>query len=571
MGMGRAFVALSGDASSPFWNPAASAAIDRTEVVAFHTSLFMDTKYDCLGVAYPLDLGVFSLSVGRLGSDNIIGRDENNIFTGEFSSSESQYGISYARAVSFGISGGITLKAANQRIGVMSGTGFGADLGFQYKPSFLDNLTLGLAFNDLLSPGIKLESVEDHYQTLSRFGIAYSRGLSDKISSLLSLELTKSSGRGTGFHSGVELTFYRQYALRAGLDKGRFSFGGGLVYKFVKLDYAFESLENLGGSHRISFGFTFGKSLSKGREEARARIVERERENWLNEIRSEQKRRLEQLIAAADSLKELGTYDDALGYYQRAFLLDSTSVKARIMSDSMIALVMEQAVLSAGDQKRQELIAGRIGSAMNDFRNGYYNESSAKLNLLSEIDPGNKSVIDLLNTVGETRAKEIGDRAKTAGRYEDEGDYLNALSEWNRLLALDRTNNEAAARIAELNKQIDADRLIANAVTALENRRYIDAADYLNRARSIRPESDTIKALMNEAMAKSAPPTTLEDIKTSSADWENYLLGLENYQSGDYSGALRIWENLRISYPNNSELDKNIDQARQRLAAESGR
>lgn len=168
MGMGRAFVALSGDASSPFWNSAASATIDRTEVTAFHTSLFMDTKYDCLGVSYPLELGVFSLSVGRIGSDNIIGRDENNIFTGEFSSSESQYGLSYARAVSFGISGGITLKATNQRIGEMSGTGFGADLGFQYKPSFLDNLTLGLAFNDLLSPGIKLESVEDHYQTLDR-------------------------------------------------------------------------------------------------------------------------------------------------------------------------------------------------------------------------------------------------------------------------------------------------------------------------------------------------------------------------------------------------------------------
>ncbi len=571
MGMGRAFVALSGDASSSFWNPAASATIDRTEILAFHTSLFMDTKYDCLGISYPLELGVFSVSAGRIGSDNIIGRDINNIVTGEFSSSESQYGVSYARAVAFGISGGITFKVANQRIGGMSGTGFGADFGLQYRSSYVENLTLGLAFNDLLSPGIKLESIEDHYQTLSRFGMAYSRELNDKISSLLSLELTKSSGRGTGFHSGLEFEFYRQFSLRAGIDRGMISFGGGMVYNFVKLDYAFENLENLGGSHRISFGFTFGKSLSGGREETRARIVALEREKWLTEIKTGREKQSTQLLVEADSLKELGRYDDALGTYQRAYLLDSTSVKARIMSDSMITLVIENALQSAGDLKRRELIAGRIESALSDFQNGYYNESISKLNLLLEIDPGNESVIDLLNTVEETRSREIGDRISRARRYRDEGDYIKAHSEWNRLLVLDRTNAEAISQIAELNKRINSDRLIADAVTAIEERRFEAAVEYLNRAGEIRPGDETIKALKNEAMAKSAPPTTIEDIKSSPADWEKYLLGLENYQSADYSGALGVWENLRTSYPNNSELDKNIDQARQRLAAESGR
>ena len=571
MGMGRAFAALSGDASSPFWNPAASASVDRTEFMAFHTSLFLDTQYDCFGISYPLELGVFSVSAGRLGSDNIIQRDLNNIVTGEFSSAESQYGISYARNVGFGVSGGLGIKAANQRIGGFSGTGFGADFGLQYRPRVADGLTLGLAVNDLLSPAIKLESAEDKYKPLSRFGIAYSRDLKNNISSLISMELDKTSGKSAGFHGGLEMEFYKQFMLRAGLDRGKIALGGGLVYRFVKIDYAFENVEYLGASHRISFGFTFGKSLSAERTDARANIIEQEKQNWINSIGRENAARSLELISIGDSLRGLQRYDHALSRYQRALLLDSTSTRARMMADSMIILVMERAVSTAGDEKRQELIAGRLGSALNDYKSGNYNESISKLNLLLEIDPGNESVTDLLNTVRGTRSKEIADRARIARRYQSEGNYPAALTEWNRLLTLERTNREAAEAIMSVNKEIEADRLISDAVSALRDRRFTDAVDNLNKARDIRPESETIKALINEAAAKSAPPTTLENIRSSRENWSKYLSGLENYQSADYAAALRIWEDLRVIYPNNAELDKNIDQARQRLSAEGGR
>jgi hypothetical protein len=46
---------------------------------------------------------------------------------------------------------------------------------------------------------------------------------------------------------------------------------------------------------------------------------------------------------------------------------------------------------------------------------------------------------------------------------------------------------------------------------------------------------------------------------------------LESYQSGDYQSALTNWESLKKFYPNNSDLDKNIAQARQRLSTEGGK
>jgi len=572
MGMGRAFVAMPGDPSSAFWNPAATALLDRAEFMAFHTTLFLDTRYSSLALSYPLDiLGVFSVSAGLLGTDNIDQRDVYNIRTGTFSSYESQFGLSYARPLAHGFTGGLTLKSASQRVGAASGTGYGADLGFQYHPRFIRNLTVGLCFNDLIRPGIKLEKAEDRYQTRSRFGAAYSREFNGMVSSLASFELESSDGRSAALHAGLEMQFYRQFFLRAGLDKSRISFGAGMAYNSMKLDYAFENVQYLGGSHRISFAIAFGKSLEKSRLQTRAEILEQEKGNWLNSLESERRSQSERLIHAADSLLKLEKYQDALVHYQRAVILDTTSTRAGVMSDSVIVLIMNQAVNAAGDQKRKDLIAGQMGSAMKDFQNGLYNEAISKLNLLLEIDPGNKSVADILDTAGETRRKEISDRANVARSLRNEGNYAGAVAEWNKVLALDRNNADAIRSIDELNDQIDADRLISEAVGAMKDRRYNDAVSRLNQAEKVRPDDRTIQSLMVEARSKSAPATSLEDIKSSSLNWEKYLSGLQSYQSGDYSGALRIWEELRKAYPNNLELDNNIDQARQRLAAEGGR
>ena len=171
--MGRAFVALDGDASSPFWNAAALSKLDRPEVMAFHTTLFLDTKYDCFGLSYPFnEIGVVSLSMGRIGTDGIERRDIYNRLIDEFSSSESQFGLSYSRDIAYGFSGGLTMKAVTLDIGDDKGSGFGADLGLQYRPSFFKHGKLGMGLNDLIKPGIKLISVEDKYQTIARFGIS---------------------------------------------------------------------------------------------------------------------------------------------------------------------------------------------------------------------------------------------------------------------------------------------------------------------------------------------------------------------------------------------------------------
>lgn len=568
--MGRAFVSLVGDASAPFWNPGATASIDRTEVMAFHTSLFLDTNYECLGLSHPLgEIGVFSLSAGRIAADGIERRDEFNRLIDEFSSSESQYGLSFARDIGFGLSGGLTLKAVTVDIGNVTGSGFGADLGFQYRPAFAPGVTAGAAFNDLIKPSVKLISVKDEYQTITRFGLSSQNRLFKDARSTVSLDLEKMLGRSVKIRAGLEMAFYRQFSLRLGYDDGRPTFGAGLLYDFVRLDYAFEDIEYFGGSHRISVAFAFGKSVAQTREENRAQIIHEEKEKWEESLESERKNESETLIALADSLKDQGQYHQALGYYQRALALDTGSIEAQAKADSMMARIIDQAVAGAGDKKRKELIAGRIESALNDFRQGRLNEAISKCDLLLEIDPGNQAIVDLLETTRETRRKEIEDKRNTARAYQEEGDYVNAIAAWNQVLALDRTDAEASNSISALKDELKVGNLVTAALTAIENGRYAEAVSHLKQAANLKPQDKTIESLLKEARAKSAPLTTLDDIKSSPDHWRIYLSGLESYQASDYEKALGFWQSLREFYPNNPELEKSINQAEQRLAAES--
>ncbi|UCE66450.1 MAG: tetratricopeptide repeat protein [Candidatus Zixiibacteriota bacterium] len=564
--MGRAFVALSGDASAPFWNPAATSAIDRANLMAFRTTLFMNTNYDCLGITYPLvDLGVFSFSAGRIGTDGIERRDIDNRLIDTFSSSETRFGFGYARAIGYGLHGGLTFKIVSNNVGGFSGSGAGADLGFQYSQTRFQWLTLGVSFIDLFQPRIKLQSAEDKFNTVSRFGAAAYRKFGDKMHLTAGFDIEKSAGRSAIFHAGAELEFLKQYSLRIGLDRGRLTFGGGLLYRSIGLDYAYENVEYLGGSHRISFSFSFGSSVSEKRNQRRASLIRQERKLWERALSDQ----ADSLLNLADSLRNRKDFQDALGNYQKVQGLNPESEHARIMSDSMMNIIISGAIEGVADRKRKEIISGRVESALNDFNEGRFNTAISKYRLLLEIDPDNETIKDLLASAEQNLSTELSEKRETAIRLRNQGDNAGALTEWIRILSLDEDNSEAESRIEELKIEMEGNELIANALSLINAGRYLEAVDLLERAGRLRPDDRSVRSLISETRAKSVPPTTIEDIKSNAVHWNRYLSGLESYQSSDYNKAIEIWTELVNIYPNNSDLRKNINQARERLAAEN--
>jgi len=571
MGMGRAFVALSGDASASLWNPAATASIDRSEFVAFHTSLFMGTNYDCLALSHPVGtLGVFSLSAGRLGTGDITEWDQYNRPVDTFSASDFLLGLSYGRGIGYGLATGLTVKGVGQEIGGNSGYGFGLDLGFQYRPYFAKGAALGLSFRDLVQPSIKLIEVRDKYETVTSGGMSYSRDFSHSFGSTAAVEVERIPGRKTHFHAGGEAAFYRSYFLRVGYDRDRLAFGAGIIYNFFKLDYGYENIDYLGASHRISLGVSFGKSVAEAREEMIGRAVEAERANWQKEADRQRNGELAMNLGRADSLRGEGQYQNALLFYNRALAADETSQKARTMSDSMMSLIIAGASASARDARREELTSKRIASALELMKSARYGEAVTQYELALEIDPSNKTVADLLEAARVTRAEELDKMRGRARQYRDAGDFASSLLEWNRVLSLQPDDSEAKQGIEIARSQLQANGLLAAGVASMNEGKYSGAATYLEQAQKIKPRDKTIQTLLADARAKSAPATNLEDIKASPERWAIYLKGLEAYQEGNYSDAIRSWESLRQFYPNNPDLEKNISQARQRISTEGG-
>jgi tetratricopeptide (TPR) repeat protein len=571
MGLGRAFVSLGGDASSVFSNPAGTALIDRSQFSAFHTSLFMSTSYDCLALAHPVgNAGVFTLSAGRLGTGSFTGRDQYNRPDQEISASDMLLGLSYGRDLGSGFATGLTIKGVGQEIGSNSGYGFGLDLGFQYRPLFARGLSLGVAFNDLLQPRIKLRDIKDKYQTVSRYGLSYSRNFASSFAATGIFDVEKITGRKVMIHPGLEMAFYENYFLRLGYDNDRPTYGAGITYGSISLDYAYEDIQYLGGSHRISLGIAFGKSVQKTQAEAIAVAVETERSSWQKSLDDKNMRDCAAYLYTADSLRSSNKYQDALFFYERALGINATSIRARTMSDSMMTLIVANAASTARDQKREDLISNRVAAALDNFKAGRLNDAISQYELALEIDPNNTTVSDLLTSARATRLTEIDNIRKNAKSFQSKADYSNSLGEWNKLLALEPNDTEAKSGIELSKSELRANGLVASAVTAMNNGKYADAVTYLGQAKVIRPNDATIKSLLAESQAKSAPATSLSDIKSNQDHWAIYLQGLEKYQASDYQKALDSWESLRQFYPNNPDLEKNISQAKQRLSTEGG-
>ena len=569
MGMGRAFIALSGDPSAAFWNPAATALIERSEFMAFHTTLFMSTTYDCLALSHPIgSLGVFSVSAGRLGTDGIQGIDIDQQPTGTLSYSEFQFGISYARPISYGIVGGLTFKDAMVQLAGNAGSGVGLDLGLQYRPTIINGLALGLGLNDLVQPRIKLLSTDDKLQTTTRAGISYSKSLSSKFTPTAALEYGKTQGRSSQIRAGLEAAFLGSYSLRLGFDKDRPTFGAGILYGAFKLDYAYENVKDFGASHRVSLGMAFGKSVKKSEEEARVKIISAAQTDWQNSLTTQRKTEFGFYMAKADSLRLANRYQDAIAYYQRALGVNDTSAVAAKMNDSLMTLIVSEAAAHAGDSKREKFISDRTQAGVEAFKAGKYSDAIAQYNLALEIDPGNMTVINLIASAKDAIKIQIGRIRESARKYRDAKDYSNAVTEWNNLLTLDPADSEAKTGIDNAHNQLKADALIMSAISSMKVEKYPQAVVYLQQAQTFRPDDESIKSLLSEARAKSAPSTTLETIKASPDYWTIYLKGLEAYQAGDFSTALKNWESLREYYPNNPDLEKNIAQARQRLTTE---
>ena len=271
LGMGGAYVAISNDGTSVYWNPAGLARLDKREISLMHASHFSGLiQTNFIGFVCPDNNGnTFGISFFRLGIDGIpkstkLDEFDRPIIEGYLEDSEHALFLSFARKATESLTIGGNLKAIYQKTGENSSMGFGFDLGASLWLS--SNIKLGLHLQDLAGTHVFWDTGQREVRlpTLT-WGAAFTPNLNfilGKITIAASQNIrfegensenvfSLGEFAGSDFNAGAEWRILNTIALRTGLNRRNLSAGAGIQFRHFDIDYAFVSYD-LGNTHRVS-------------------------------------------------------------------------------------------------------------------------------------------------------------------------------------------------------------------------------------------------------------------------------------------------------------------------------
>jgi hypothetical protein len=259
--MGEGFTAVAGDASSVFWNPAAMAAVLSTNVMFAHNESFLSSRLEQLALTHETEYGTIGLMFTGQYMDKMERREDepSAIPLGEFSVYDVAFSAGFARYLLPNLSVGATVKPVYQRIDEKSAVGLAFDIGI-YHVSRIEGLRLAAV---ALNVGTPMKFVEEEYALPRsiKLGGSYERAVDPLRGQVLfTFDGVFVNDGDPKQHMGAEYMYRRTLAIRAGYKGGYDSYGGtfgaGVRYKKLDVDYAFLLVKNdLGDSHRISVSF----------------------------------------------------------------------------------------------------------------------------------------------------------------------------------------------------------------------------------------------------------------------------------------------------------------------------
>jgi len=261
LAMGKAFVAISDDASATYWNPAGLGNVERQEAMMLHTMLWAGTSYDFMSYIRPLtNLGAVGLSLVRLYTGGFEGYDIYNERTTSFSDDQMAVTMSMGKKLLKTLSIGANFKYLKHTLAGFTNSSFLVDMSGLYTIPGVPDLTVGLNLQNVFEN--EIEECEDKIPLTMRMGIAY-RQFKERLA--LSLDVVSVADvPGLESHFGMEYWALKNISIRAGMDQQEKTFGFGLNWQNLGFDYAM-AMHELGLSHRMSASIRFGPSIASQR------------------------------------------------------------------------------------------------------------------------------------------------------------------------------------------------------------------------------------------------------------------------------------------------------------------
>ena len=258
--MGEGYIAVAEDASTVYWNPAAMAAVLGTYLQFTHDEYLLSARVEQVALTHETRYGTMGLSFTGMYMDDMERREDvpTAMPLGTFSVYDASFAFGFARYILPNTSVGATAKPVYQKIDAWSASGWAFDIGI-FHVARIDGLKLAAVVGNLGAP---MKFIEEEY-ALPRFikvGGSYERETATlRGRFMFTLDGVWVNDGDPKQNLGAEYMYRRTIAVRAGYKAGYDSYGGtfglGIRYKKLDVDYAFILVRNdLGDNHRFSLG-----------------------------------------------------------------------------------------------------------------------------------------------------------------------------------------------------------------------------------------------------------------------------------------------------------------------------
>lgn len=294
-GMGEAYVAVSDDISSVFWNPAGLSSRLENQTFFSHTSYVAGISHEYAATSFTDGIQALAVSASVLHMDEMDVVDDTFEATGKkFNASDIAIGLTYSNAFTDRFSFGMTAKYLRENLYEYDVNTYSIDLGSLYNTQW-NELTIGMTLRNF-GPDVIYEidndddgeTDEDPFDLLDNDGdglideddeelgfkipMNFSIGLSiepeifktDSQKVILSAQLDNCIDRRETWNLGGEYN-YKNFSLRSGYqlgyDETTYSFGAGFKvntsFAVFQIDYAYTDMGDLtedfvNGVHRLS-------------------------------------------------------------------------------------------------------------------------------------------------------------------------------------------------------------------------------------------------------------------------------------------------------------------------------
>jgi tetratricopeptide (TPR) repeat protein len=572
MGAGARDLALAGSAlaeadpfAAPYWNPSVLAQAEQLSLGAFHSRLYeSQTVYQYVGVAVPtMDFGGFGCGIFRLGVGGIEKRDKFNYLMGEIDDSRLAVYAGYGRSVS-GYDVGLAVNLDHHSLDDYSATsspGLSASVGRHFEPDVdrLSRVTAVVNGRNLIRPRMKLvdANITQPYAIEGGVSLTVLPKPSWDHSVTVSAAVAKADLVDPHLALGLEYSVRNRLQVRGGLRDGRASFGAGLMYRSIHLDYAMVD-RDLGSLHMFSISARLGTPVSEKRQ-LRAQARETEFSALISKRLDDRNREtISSLVAHGQELIRKDDLEQASIILDRAIFLASGS--------GLDTMRVYQTAKDARAKVDKAQIQSAFAADMDSAR--------VRLNIGDHLGAKYFADLALAKIPGSNEAAGILDRADTAIRQSTtkeemldsqlrRADSLMSYGRYEEALVTVRALNtisEDDERVKTATRRAEFGRWCEIAETAFSRAEYGKANAALDSALDVFPKHPwclSLRAQIQQLLSRpveSTPAPEVEVVAPLGDDLRkevdaDYRSGQRLFEQGNLTGAVTRWERVERLAP----------------------